>query len=140
MACACVMKRRRRAKVACVEKYCATPRADCIAKIELWTAALLRSEARFTSPQTLQVALENDAIPPRLIVMGSSVVTTELAQARSRLGSRVTIIARNTLFFREDPAIGATREQVFTEEGIDVLQHLPRNTPERCLARCHRAA
>ena len=69
-------------------------------------------------------ALASEAIPPRLIVIGSSVVATELAQAYSRLGSRVTIVARNTLFFREDPAIGATLAQVFTDEGIEVLQHI----------------
>ena len=45
-------------------------------------------------------------IPARLIVIGSSVVAVELAQAFARLGSSVTILARNTLLFREDPAIG----------------------------------
>ena len=69
-------------------------------------------------------ALASEAIPPRLIVIGSSVVATELAQAYSRLGSRVTIIARNTLFCRQDPAIGAALAQVFTDEGIEVLQQI----------------
>ncbi len=32
---------RRRAKVACAEGYCATPRADRIARIGLWTAGIL---------------------------------------------------------------------------------------------------
>jgi mercuric reductase len=49
-------------------------------------------------------ALVSDAIPIKLAVIGSSVVA--LAQAFARLGSKVTILARNTLFFREDPAIG----------------------------------
>jgi mercuric reductase len=66
-------------------------------------------------------ALESDAIPSRLLVIGSSVVAVELAQAYARLGSRVTIIARSTLFFREDPAIGEVLLQVFRAEGIEVL-------------------
>ncbi len=67
-------------------------------------------------------ALASDAIPPRLLVIGSSVVAVELAQAYARLGSQVTIIARSRLFFREDPAIGEALERVFTGEGITVLK------------------
>ncbi len=67
-------------------------------------------------------ALSSDTIPPRLLVIGSSVIAAELAQAYSRLGSRVTLIARRTLFFREDPAIGDTLGQVFADEGIEVLR------------------
>ncbi len=67
-------------------------------------------------------ALGADSIPPRLLVIGSSVVAAELAQAYSRLGSQVTLIARSTLFFREDLAIGETVGQVFADEGIQVLR------------------
>jgi len=67
-------------------------------------------------------ALVSEAIPPRLLVIGSSVIAAELAQAYSRLGSRVTVIARSTLFFREDPAIGEILNQVFADESIHVLQ------------------
>ncbi|MCP5234108.1 MAG: FAD-dependent oxidoreductase, partial [Zoogloeaceae bacterium] len=45
-------------------------------------------------------ALASDTLPERLAVIGSSVVAVELAQAFARLGSRVTILARSTLFFR----------------------------------------
>lgn len=69
-------------------------------------------------------ALDSGAIPPRLLVIGSSVVAAELAQAYSRLGSHVTLVARSTLFLREDPAIGETMTQVFLDEGLDVLQHV----------------
>ena len=68
-------------------------------------------------------ALASDRIPPRLAVIGSSVVAAELAQAFARLGSDVTILARSTLFFREDPAIGAAIAEVFDAEGIRVLTH-----------------
>ncbi len=67
-------------------------------------------------------ALASDTIPARLLVIGSSAVAAELAQAYSRLGSGVTLIARNTLFSRADPAIGEAVGHVFSDEGIKVLQ------------------
>mgnify|MGYP003608574294 FL=1 len=68
-------------------------------------------------------ALASDSIPKRLAVIGSSVVALELAQAFARLGSQVTILARSTLFFREDPAIGEAITIAFRAEGITVLEH-----------------
>ena len=68
-------------------------------------------------------ALVSDTIPGRLAVIGSSVVALELAQAFARLGSQVTILARNTLFFREDSAIGEAVTAAFRAEGIEVLDH-----------------
>jgi mercuric reductase len=68
-------------------------------------------------------ALVSDTIPERLAVIGSSVVALELAQAFARLGSKVTILARSTLFFREDPAIGEAVTAAFRAEGIEVLEH-----------------
>ncbi len=67
-------------------------------------------------------ALMADAIPPRLLVIGSAVVAAELGQAYARLGSQVTMIARSELFFHEDPAIGEAIGQVFADEGIRVLR------------------
>ena len=72
-------------------------------------------------------ALVSAPIPARLAVIGSSVVAVELAQAFARLGSRVTILARNTLFFREDPAIGEVLTAAFRAEGIEVLEHTEAN-------------
>ncbi len=62
------------------------------------------------------------SIPKRLAVIGSSAVALELAQAFARLGSQVTILARRTLFFREDPAIGEALTAAFRMEGIEVLE------------------
>jgi mercuric reductase len=66
-------------------------------------------------------ALASDHIPERLAVIGSSVVAVELAQAYARLGSQVIVLARSTLFSREDPAIGETIAEAFRAEGIEVL-------------------
>ncbi len=68
-------------------------------------------------------ALASDHIPERLAVIGSSVVAVELAQAFARLGSQVTVLARSTLLFREDPAIGQAITAAFRAEGITVLEH-----------------
>ena len=67
-------------------------------------------------------ALASDRMPPRLAVIGSSVVAVELAQAFARLGSRVTILARRTLLVREDPAIGEAVTEP-SAEGITVLPY-----------------
>ncbi|PKO83963.1 MAG: mercury(II) reductase [Betaproteobacteria bacterium HGW-Betaproteobacteria-11] len=67
-------------------------------------------------------ALASDAIPPRLAVIGSSVVAVELAQAFARLGSKVTVLARSTLFCREDRVIGEAITAAFRAEGIEVLE------------------
>ncbi|KQB56269.1 MULTISPECIES: mercury(II) reductase [Acidovorax] len=68
-------------------------------------------------------ALVSETIPKRLAVIGSSVVALELAQAFARLGAKVTILARSTLFFREDPAIGEAVTAAFRMEGIEVREH-----------------
>ncbi len=68
-------------------------------------------------------ALASEVLPSRLVIIGSSVVAVELAQAFARLGSKVTILARSTLFFREDPVIGKVVTEVFRAEGIEVLEH-----------------
>ncbi len=68
-------------------------------------------------------ALVSETIPKRLAVIGSSVVALELAQAFARLGAKVTILARSTLFFREDPAIGEAVTTAFRMEGIEVREH-----------------
>jgi mercuric reductase len=79
----------------------------------------LRDTPYWTSTE----ALASDTIPERLAVIGSSVVAVELAQAFARLGSKVTLLARHTLFFREDPAIGEVVAAAFRAEGIEVLEH-----------------
>jgi mercuric reductase len=70
---------------------------------------------------TSTTALASDSIPDRLIVLGSSVVAVELAQAFARLGSHVTVLARSRLLSREEPAVGEILKAVFRDEGIDVM-------------------
>jgi len=66
-------------------------------------------------------ALFADTIPKHLVVIGSSVVAVEIAQAYRRLRSAVTILARTKLLSQEDPALGDELAKAFEAEGIRVL-------------------
>jgi mercuric reductase len=66
-------------------------------------------------------ALVAEKLPEHLIVIGSAIVALELAQAFLRLGSKVTLLARHTLMYREDPAIGSVLQAVMEDEGMTIL-------------------
>jgi mercuric reductase len=68
-------------------------------------------------------ALFAEQLPEHLLVMGSSVVAVELAQAYRRLGARVTLFARHTLLYREEPALGRGLREQFEKEGIEVVEN-----------------
>lgn len=68
-------------------------------------------------------ALVAEELPRHLIVIGSSIIAVELGQAFLRLGSKVTMIARSKVLFREDPAIGETLAEALTGEGMKILTH-----------------
>ena len=68
-------------------------------------------------------ALAAETVPEHLIVLGSSIVAVELAQAWRRLGAAVTLLARHTLLYRFDPALGSGLREAFAAEGIDVREH-----------------
>jgi pyruvate/2-oxoglutarate dehydrogenase complex dihydrolipoamide dehydrogenase (E3) component len=77
---------------------------------------------RESTPLTHIEALELDHIPGHLIVLGGGYVGLELAQAMRRFGSRVTVVERNgSLISREDPDVTEAIEQLFGDEGIEVL-------------------
>jgi mercuric reductase len=65
-------------------------------------------------------ALFAEEIPGHLIVIGSSVIAVEIAQAYRRLGAEVTILARNKLLFNEDAVLGDRLAESFKHEGIRV--------------------
>lgn len=68
-------------------------------------------------------ALFAEKLPEHLVIVGSSVVAVELAQAYQRLGTQVTLLARHTLLYSEDPALGESLQQAFESEGMTVLTH-----------------
>jgi len=68
-------------------------------------------------------ALFSEEIPKHLIVIGSSVVALEIAQAYRRLGAEVTILARHTLLYSQEPLLGEQLVKSFHKEGIRVLDN-----------------
>lgn len=65
-------------------------------------------------------ALFAEELPEHLVVFGSSVIAVEIGQAYHRLGTRVTMLARSKLLFKEDPLLGDQLAEAFRHEGIDV--------------------
>jgi pyruvate/2-oxoglutarate dehydrogenase complex dihydrolipoamide dehydrogenase (E3) component len=73
-------------------------------------------------PLTHIEALELDHIPEHLLTLGGGFVGAEFAQAMRRFGSRVTVMDHNPrLLHREDEDISAALQELFRDEGIDVL-------------------
>ncbi|MGH9613834.1 MAG: dihydrolipoyl dehydrogenase family protein, partial [Bryobacteraceae bacterium] len=68
---------------------------------------------------TNEQIFDNDRLPPRLIVIGGGPIGAEMAQAYQRLGSKVTVIARN-LLPKEDPEARTRIERVFEQEGVRI--------------------
>ena len=74
------------------------------------------------SPLTHVEALELEAVPEHLLILGGGYVGLEFAQALRRLGARVTVIERSArLLPREDPDVSEALQLLFKDEGIDIL-------------------
>lgn len=84
----------------------AVPDVEGLCEVPYWTS----TEALFA-----------EEIPQHLVVIGSSVVAVEIAQAYRRLGSAVTILARTKLLSQEDPALGNELRSIFETEALRVL-------------------
>jgi pyruvate/2-oxoglutarate dehydrogenase complex dihydrolipoamide dehydrogenase (E3) component len=77
---------------------------------------------REAKPMTHIEALDLQRHPDHLIVLGGGYVGLELGQALRRLGSRVTVIARDSqLAPNEDADVGQAILQLFRDEGIEVM-------------------
>jgi pyruvate/2-oxoglutarate dehydrogenase complex dihydrolipoamide dehydrogenase (E3) component len=73
-------------------------------------------------PMTHIEVLDLERLPEHLIVVGSGYVGLELGQAMRRFGSRVTLIERGPrLLPREDADVAEAIQQLFHDEGIEVL-------------------
>src|SRR5215467_9647378 len=73
-------------------------------------------------PLTHIEALELDQLPEHLLIIGGGYVGLELAQAMRRFGSKVTVLDRNNrLMHREDDDVCEAMQQLFQDEGIDIV-------------------
>jgi len=72
-------------------------------------------------PWTNREATAAHAVPERFLVLGGGPIGAELAQAFSRLGSRVTLVEGNDrLLARDEPFAGEQVAESFRGEGIEV--------------------
>ncbi len=70
---------------------------------------------------TSTTAMELDALPESLLVVGGNAIGLEQAQLFARLGTSVTVIeAQDRLAPFEEPEISQTIEAVFADEGVTV--------------------
>src|SRR5713101_3626224 len=73
-------------------------------------------------PLTHIEALELDAVPAHLLVIGGGYVGIELSQAMRRFGSTVSVIDRNRrLMSREDEDVCEALRSLLEDEGINIL-------------------
>jgi pyruvate/2-oxoglutarate dehydrogenase complex dihydrolipoamide dehydrogenase (E3) component len=73
-------------------------------------------------PLTHIEALELVEVPEHLFVIGGGYVGLELSQAMRRFGSKVTTIDRNDrLMHREDDDVTEALQNLFEDEGIDIV-------------------
>ncbi len=71
--------------------------------------------------QTNQTIFDLEAIPESLLIIGGGPNGVEMAQAFSRLGSRVTLVQnRERLLPRDDVELASALAAVLREEGIDI--------------------
>ncbi len=70
---------------------------------------------------TYENAFDLEEAPEKLSIVGSGPIGSELAQAYSRLGSKVTLIGPGILH-KEEPEVGESLKRVFSKEGIDFIQ------------------
>ena len=67
-----------------------------------------------------------DALPERLVILGTGPVGVEMAQAFARLGSQVTIIGRSgRLLGKSDTAVQEIVATVLREDGVDLRLRAP---------------
>lgn len=76
---------------------------------------------RKVDPLTSTTAMDLEAVPDSLLIIGGGYVALEQAQLFARLGSRVTMLVRSRLAAAEEPEAGAALAERLTEEGITVV-------------------
>lgn len=66
--------------------------------------------------------MELGEVPEHLVVLGGGFIGLEFGQMFRRFGADVTIIERRRLISREDEDVSDGLEEIFAEEGIDVVR------------------
>ncbi|WP_374377725.1 mercury(II) reductase [Dongia sp.] len=66
-------------------------------------------------------ALDLDALPRSMIVLGGGYIGVELAQVFARVGVQVTILCRSRLLPQAEPEIGSALSNYLTNEGLVII-------------------
>jgi len=70
---------------------------------------------------TNETIFEMESVPKKLAILGGGPIGCELAQAMSRLGSKVSILHKHATFFeKEAKLVAPILQNVFEKEGIDL--------------------
>ena len=69
---------------------------------------------------TSTTAMEIEALPASLLVIGGGIIGVEFGQMFARLGVRVTIVCRSRLLPRAEPEVSAALTEYLRAEGVDV--------------------
>ena len=72
---------------------------------------------------TSTTAMDLDHLPASMLVIGGGCVALEQAQLFAHLGTRVTMLVRSQLARREEPELADGIRDVFSSDGIVVLEH-----------------
>ena len=73
-------------------------------------------------PLTHVEALELNELPEHLLILGGGAVGLEFAQAMRRLGSRVSVVIRESaLLYRDDPDVSQGVSALFKDDGVEVV-------------------
>ncbi len=71
---------------------------------------------------TNETVMELETVPKHLLILGGGYIAVEFAQMFRRFGAEVTIVNRSPqLMAREDADIAECLQQIFKEDGIEVL-------------------
>ncbi|WP_419866253.1 mercury(II) reductase [Ornithinimicrobium cerasi] len=71
---------------------------------------------------TSTTAMELDHVPESLLVIGGGYVAMEQAQLFARLGARVTMLVRSRLASHEEPEAATALQEIFADEGIQIIR------------------
>ena len=75
--------------------------------------------------------LELETLPDSLIFIGAGYIGAELAQMMSRMGVKVTLVARSHLLPGAEPEVSEALAEAFTSEGITLLTGLSYDSVRR---------
>ncbi len=84
------------------------------------------------APLTSDTVWDLERAPESLVVVGGGPIAVELAQALTRLGTRVTVLQKGPrLLAREEPSVVARLRAVLEAEGVEIVEEVTTTRVER---------